>query len=71
MYEKNMAEANTRYPRAIAPQLTADLGLYPVVAVMGARQVGKSTVCQQLLMNLDFQDELLTIESARTGTPRS
>lgn len=40
--------ANTAYPRAIARSLIADLGLYPVVAVMGARQVGKSTLCQQI-----------------------
>lgn len=43
-----MANANTRYPRAVRPQLAADLGMYPVVAVMGARQVGKSTLCLQI-----------------------
>ncbi|HTV77835.1 MAG TPA: ATP-binding protein [Steroidobacteraceae bacterium] len=43
-----MADANTRYPRVIHPQLTADLRLYPVVAVMGARQVGKSTLCEEI-----------------------
>lgn len=43
-----MANANTRYPRAVRPQLAADLGVYPVVAVMGARQVGKSTLCLQV-----------------------
>lgn len=36
------------YPRVIQPQLSADLRLYPVVAVMGARQVGKSTLCQEI-----------------------
>ena len=43
-----MADANTRYPRVIHPQLSADMRLYPVVAVMGARQVGKSTICQEI-----------------------
>lgn len=43
-----MADANTHYPRVILPQLSADLRLYPVVAVMGARQVGKSTICQEI-----------------------
>ena len=40
--------ANTSYPRAIARSILADLDLYPVVAVMGARQVGKSTLCRQI-----------------------
>jgi predicted AAA+ superfamily ATPase len=43
-----MADANTHYPRVIKPHLNADLRLYPVVAVMGARQVGKSTICQEI-----------------------
>lgn len=43
-----MPSANTHYPRVIQSQLDADLRLYPVVAVMGARQVGKSTLCQQI-----------------------
>lgn len=40
--------ASMDYPRAIARSLVADLDLYPVVAVMGARQVGKSTLCRQI-----------------------
>lgn len=43
-----MADANIHYPRAIHAQLSADMHLYPVVAVMGARQVGKSTICQEI-----------------------
>ena len=43
-----MPDANTHYPRVIQPQLSADLRLYPVVAVTGARQVGKSTICQEI-----------------------
>ncbi|MGI9075922.1 MAG: ATP-binding protein [Gemmatimonadaceae bacterium] len=40
--------ANAQYPRALYQRIAADLELYPVVAVMGARQVGKSTLCLQL-----------------------
>lgn len=36
--------ANTQYPRALEAPLEGDLGVYPVVALMGARQVGKSTL---------------------------
>lgn len=43
-----MVSANVCYPRAIHPQLSADMRLYPVVAVMGARQVGKSTICLEI-----------------------
>lgn len=40
--------ANTQYPRVLKGLLEQDLAQYPVVAVMGARQVGKSTLCRQL-----------------------
>ena len=40
--------ANARYPRALKGTIAADMELYPVVAVMGARQVGKSTLCKLL-----------------------
>ncbi len=40
--------ANTIYPRSLHAAVQDDLGLYPVVAVMGARQVGKSTLCRKL-----------------------
>jgi hypothetical protein len=54
--------ANIPYPRAIKGMLERDLGIYPVVAVMGARQVGKSTLCRQLaeqrgLHYLTFDDK--------------
>lgn len=42
------------YPRTLHHQLTADLAVYPVVAVMGARQVGKSTLCLQVAEELGF-----------------
>lgn len=38
--------ANIRYPRSLLTALRRDLELYPVVAVVGARQVGKSTLCR-------------------------
>lgn len=43
-----MADAITHYPRSIRQALVDDLGLYPVVVLMGARQVGKSTLCQDI-----------------------
>lgn len=49
-----MAAATTQYPRSIRPEILADLRLYPVVAVMGARQVGKSTLCQEIAADLGF-----------------
>jgi len=38
----------TVYPRCLKSALLTDLGIYPAVAVMGARQVGKSTLCRQI-----------------------
>jgi predicted AAA+ superfamily ATPase len=54
--------ANIPYPRAVKGMLERDLAIYPVVAVMGARQVGKSTLCRQLaaqrgLPYLTFDDK--------------
>lgn len=43
-----MANATDAYPRSLRRTVEADLALYPVVAVMGARQVGKSTLCQEI-----------------------
>ncbi len=39
---------STRYPRALHSVLLRDLELYPVVALMGARQVGKSTLGREI-----------------------
>ena len=36
------------------PALKDDIALYPVVVVMGARQVGKSTLCRELAGELGF-----------------
>lgn len=60
-----MVNANTHYPRVIQPQLSADLRLYPVVAVMGARQVGKSTICQEIVDALGFARRTLDDRDVR------
>ena len=41
-------DANVTFPRVLARPLRRDLAHYPVVALMGARQVGKSTLCRQI-----------------------
>jgi uncharacterized protein len=60
-----MSLANSRYPRAIRAQLDVDLGLYPVVAVMGARQVGKSTLCRSIAEARGFVGRTLDERNAR------
>lgn len=61
--------ANPEYPRVLEPRILQDLELYPVVAVMGARQVGKSTLCRRIadargltICTLDDRD---TLEKAK------
>ncbi|MEP6833818.1 MAG: ATP-binding protein [Gemmatimonas sp.] len=67
---RNGTAATVTYPRLLGPALKADLQLYPVVALMGARQVGKSTLCQMIAqergmktISLDDRDSL---EQAKT-----
>lgn len=60
-----MANANGYYPRSLRQSLVQDLGLYPVVAVMGARQVGKSTLCQELAEELGFARRTLDDRDVR------
>lgn len=43
-----MTSANDPYPRSLRASIERDLTHMPVVAVMGARQVGKSTLCRQI-----------------------
>jgi predicted AAA+ superfamily ATPase len=61
--------ANQQYPRSLKSILERDLALYPVVAVMGARQVGKSTLCRQVAdeHGLDYRtlDDRETLDHAR------
>lgn len=40
--------ATAKYPRALRDKLRRDWRIYSVVAVMGARQVGKSTLCREI-----------------------
>ncbi len=40
--------ATPKYPRILKTKICSDLSIYPVVAVMGARQVGKSTLCREI-----------------------
>jgi uncharacterized protein len=44
----DIPDATGQYPRSLRTIIEDDLGLYPVVAVMGARQVGKSTLCESI-----------------------
>lgn len=60
-----MADANSYFPRVIHSQLSADLRLYPVVAVMGARQVGKSTICQEIAAARGFARRTLDERDVR------
>ena len=60
-----MANANARYPRSLRQALAADLGMYPVVALMGARQVGKSTLCQDLAEELGLARRTLDDRDVR------
>ncbi len=60
-----MPEANDRYPRTIRQSLIQDLALYPVVAVMGARQVGKSTLCRELADELGLVHRTLDDSDVR------
>jgi predicted AAA+ superfamily ATPase len=61
----NSPDANTLYPRAAHRQLIADLTLYPVVALVGARQVGKTTLCLQLAEELGLARRTLDDRDVR------
>jgi predicted AAA+ superfamily ATPase len=58
-------ESGERYPRALGSPLVDDLRAYPVVAVMGARQVGKSTLCLQLAEKRGFATRTLDNRDVR------
>jgi predicted AAA+ superfamily ATPase len=57
--------ANLRYPRALGHSLGRDLDSYPVVALMGARQVGKSTLCRQIADERGFTSRTLDERDVR------
>lgn len=56
------------YPRFLEQVVEQDLGLFPVVAVMGARQVGKSTLCGEIArrkgMSIRTLDDPATLQQA-------
>src|SRR5687768_12821381 len=60
-----MPNATRRYPRFLRESLARDLELYPVVAVMGARQVGKSTLCREIAAELGFARRTLDDRDVR------
>lgn len=61
--------ANTAYPRILKAPLMRDLQLYPVVVLVGARQVGKSTlgreIAGQLRLAYRTLDDRDVLEQAR------
>lgn len=59
------AGKDEQYPRTLRRQLVDDLRVYPVVAVMGARQVGKSTLCMQVAERLGFSTRTLDNRDVR------
>ena len=60
-----MTNANLHYPRSLRETIQRDLARYPVVAVMGARQVGKSTLCQELAAKHGFVHRTLDDRDVR------
>lgn len=60
-----MTEANVRFPRSLKRTIETDLALYPVVAVMGARQVGKSTLCQEVAQKYSLSHRTLDERDVR------
>ncbi len=58
------------YPRILKPQLKEALRHFPVVLLTGARQVGKSTLAQQIIDNYITLDDL-NIYSSLTADPQS
>ncbi len=61
--------ANTHFPRSLAARVSRDMDRYPVVAVMGARQVGKSTLCRGIAASRGLAyrtlDDRETLEQAQ------
>jgi uncharacterized protein len=49
-----MAESRDPYPRQLLPRIRRDLQVYPAVAIMGARQVGKTTLTRYLANELEL-----------------
>lgn len=60
-----MTNANGHYPRVLKKAIQEDLSLYPAVAVMGARQVGKSTLCEELALEYGLATRTLDDSDVR------
>lgn len=60
-----MPDATIRYPRAIRASILEELTVHPVVAIMGARQVGKSTLCQGIAAELGLARRTLDDRDVR------
>lgn len=54
--------ATPKYPRVLENTVRRDLGIYPIVAVMGARQTGKSTLCQSIAEDQGYK--ICTLDDA-------
>jgi predicted AAA+ superfamily ATPase len=61
-----MPNTTDDFPRVIKPLLDKDLSTYPVVALMGARQVGKSTLCKKIAKSRGLQYCTLDDRDRRT-----
>ena len=53
--------------RALKPVLEERLNQYPVVALLGARQVGKSTLARQIAEELKDQQNICYLDLERTS----
>jgi uncharacterized protein len=66
--------ANSGYPRWLKAVVLQDLLVHPVVVVVGARQVGKSTLCSQIADTKGFisttLDDTRQLEQARRDPER-
>lgn len=62
-------DSNIKFPRLLQTVLLEDLASYPVVVVVGARQVGKSTLCSQIAEYKGFKsctlDDNVELDQAR------
>lgn len=58
-------DVNPDFPRSIKASLLRDLEIYPAVAIMGARQVGKSTLCREIAAERGYASRTLDDRDVR------
>lgn len=58
-------KANPGFPRAMRDAILRDLTVYPAVALMGARQVGKSTLCREISNRMGYASRTLDDRDVR------